>query len=193
MYKIVKRLRLPSCNALLVATMISTRNKATKLMTDKEIVINDIWKRTLLLLLMYRKFPHLLTTTRSNHLCITKNNWTSILQRISTGEENIINILPSLLFQLLLFEFSFCNGLCRTYSRYIYTIPIPMQVVECVEPDIVREKIRIQLEKCDNTKFFQLDSDDDDNDETPLLRNDRNSLYKKTKNVCQRIKAFFVY
>lgn len=189
----IKRLRLPRYNALIIAKMISTRNTAIKLMTNKEIVINDIWKKTLMLLLMYRKFPHLLTTTRSNHLCIAKNSWTSILQRISNDEENIVNILPSLLFQLLLFEFSFCNGLCGTYSKFIYIIPIPIPLVECVEPDIIREKIRIQLEKCDDTKFFQLDSDDDDNDETPLLRNDRNSLYKKTKNVCQRIKAFFVY
>ena len=188
----IKRLRLPRYNALIIAKMISTRNTAIKLMTNKEIVINDIWKKTLMLLLMYRKFPHLLTTTRSNHLCIAKNSWTSILQRISNDEENIINILPSLLFQLLLFEFSFCNGLCGTSSRYIYTIPIPTPVVECIEPDDTPEKINDELEVCDNTRFFRLDSDDD-NDETPLLRNDRSSLLKKTKNVCQRIKAFFVY
>lgn len=191
MVKIVKRLRLPRYNALIIANMISTRTTAIKLMTIKKTVINDIWRKTLILLLMYRKFPHLLTTTRSNHLCISKNSWTSILQKISTDEENIVNILPSLLFQLLLFEFSFCSGLCGTSSRFIYTIPTP--VVECVELVGTQEKIVNKLEISDNTRFFRLDSDDDDNDETPLLRSDRNSLLKKTKNVCQRIKAFFVY
>jgi hypothetical protein len=186
MNKIVKRLRLPSCNTLLIAAMISTRNKAIKLMTNKEIVINNIWKKTLILLLMYRKFIHLLTTTRSNHLCIAKNNWTSILQKISSNEENNENTIPSLLFQLLLFEFSFCNGLCGSNSKFIYIIPIPIPVVKQVDKLITND---LKICNKDDMRFFSLDSDDDD--ESPLLRSTDKRLWKNTKSISQRIKAFF--
>ena len=140
---------------------------------------------------MYRKFPRLLQTTRSNHLCIAKNNWTSIINKIKSNVENIENTLPSLLFQLILFEFSFCNGLCGSNSKFIYIIRIPVVTPERV---IITDDIKI----CDShsyTRFFPLDSvdndDDDDNDESPLLHTKKFKLPKKSKSVYERIKSIF--
>ena len=199
----IKRLRLPHYNTMIISMLLSTHSKAIKLITDNEMVINNIWKKTLILLLLYRKIPFLLQTTRSNHLCIAKNNWTSIIHKIRTNEENIENILPSLLFQLILFEFSFCNGLCGSKSNFIYIISTPVArlalptelFINRMTPERI---ITNDMEICDrhgNTRFFPLDSVDndydDDNDESPLLCNKKFKLSKKSKSVFERIKSIF--
>lgn len=178
----IKRLRLPHYNTMILSMLFSTHKKTIKLITDNELVINNIWKNTLLLLLMYRKFPHLLQTTRSNHLCISKNNWTSIIHKIRTNEENIENTLPSLLFQLILFEFSFCNGLCGSNSKFIYIIRIPV---------VTPELINMECDRQSDTRFFPLDSVDNDNDDSPLLCINKFKSPKKTKSVYERIKSIF--
>lgn len=194
----IKRLRLPHYNTMIISMLFSTHSKAIKLITDNKLVINNIWKQTLLLLLLYRKFPFLLQTTRSNHLCIAKNNWTSIIHKIRINEENIENTLPSLLFQLILFEFSFCNGLCGSNSNFIYIIRTPV-VMLALPTELTPERIMTDdMEICDrqsDTRFFPLDyvhnDDDDDNDESPLLRIKKIKLPKKSKSVYQRIKSIF--
>jgi hypothetical protein len=183
-----KRLRLPHYNTVIIEMMISTRNNAYKIISNKEIIINNIWKKTLILLLMYRKIPHLLESTRSNHLCISKNNWTSILQKINSNEENMENILPSLLFQVLLFEFSFCNGLCGQYSKRIYIVPEILPPFKYVEPiEHIVDEALIEDEVDDTTNFFMYS----DYEETPLLRKSDTRLWNKTKTVYQRIKSIF--
>jgi hypothetical protein len=162
--------------------LFSTHNKAMKLVTENEIVINNIWKKTFILLLLYRKFPRLLQTTRSNHLCIAKNSWTSIINKIISNEENIENTLPSLLFQLILFEFSFCNGLCGSNSKFIYIIHIPVVTPERV---IITDDIKI-CDRHSDTRFFPLDSGDNDDDVKKF------KLSKKSKSVYERIKHFFI-
>ena len=91
----------------LLNKMNSSRNIAISLIPSKEDVINKIWLKTLILLLLYRKKPELLKSCKSNHAFVPKNTWISLLLKIYIYDDLKDNTLPSSLFQILLLESNF--------------------------------------------------------------------------------------
>ena len=201
MVPIIRRIRLPPFNTNILCQLIATKKEAIRLLSNNhESTINDIWKKTLILLLMLRKSPQLLRTTRSNHFYIAKSNWTSIIHKIRTNEENVGNTLPSLLFQLILSEFSCYHR--GSNSKFIYTIsdvkPSEKKEASDFESkhlEIDDSKYKESLNRRKKTAFFPLEIDhdtdffssDSDDEESPLLTKNNSKFSQKWNGLCHRI------
>jgi hypothetical protein len=73
----------------------------------------------------------------------------------------------------------------NNYNLYYHLLLIilPIPVVEQVDTQkLITNELNFPLDSGD---------DDDDDDESPLLRSTDNKLWKNTKSISQRIKAFF--
>lgn len=102
----IKQIKIQYFNSILLKHLITTRDIAISLIPTKEKIINKIWMKTLIILLLFRKKPHLLETTNTTLALMCKNTWNSLLLKIYIYDDIKDESLSSLLFQIILLE---CN------------------------------------------------------------------------------------
>lgn len=95
---------LDSIRTPLGSMLITTKSSAIKHLPGKENIIERVWKSSVLLyylLLQSLKMKKLILSTHGSHL---KNNWTTLLGKLSICNKDDLNTLPMYLLQTLLLE-----------------------------------------------------------------------------------------
>ena len=80
------------------------KSNATEHLPDKGVLIDTVWKRCAILLLLARKVPRVKSIISSMRECPPKSNWTTFLDKLSSSDQAILDTLHLRLFQTLLLE-----------------------------------------------------------------------------------------
>lgn len=160
----VKQIKIQYFNSILLKHLITTRNIAISQIPTKEKIIDKIWMKTLIILLLFRKKPHLLETTNTTLALMCKNTWISLLLKIYIYDDVKDESLSSLLFQIILLE---CNN-NRPYKTRI--------IVENIKPE--EKKVEI---------FFDLHYEGTRNEEQIKESKKENVLKTSNYNVIKKI------
>lgn len=97
--------------ASLLCTLIRFANMLTKIKSDaikhlpnKECIIDSVWRNSVILLFLSIKYPKHIKLIISAHASHRRNNWMTLLDKLSTCNPTDLNILHMYLFQMLLQE-----------------------------------------------------------------------------------------
>lgn len=139
----VKQIKIQYFNSILLKHLITTRNIAISLIPTKEKIIDKIWMKTLIILLLFRKKPHLLESTNTTLALMCKNTWISLLLKIYIYDDVKDESLSSLLFQIILLE---CNNNRPYKTRILIENIKPEEKKGTRNEEQIKEQVKVKVE-----------------------------------------------
>jgi len=137
------------CTPIRFANMLTKmKSDAIKHLPDKECIIDSVWKSSVILLVLSIKYPKVRKLIISTHASHQKNNWMTLLDKLTTCNLTDPNIHHMYLFQMLLRELISKEKDYRPYWTPAYKelsekLLSPIEI-DCVGSDLNFSKLSLK-------------------------------------------------
>lgn len=158
-----------------VSLLIHRRSQAIKHLPAKESLIDLIWKRCVVLLLLVIKYPKFKKLTISTLVSLQKSKWMTLLDNLSTLNLETLSMTHIQLFQMLGLELISKEKVCQPFWTPAYKVlsekllsPTEIDLVasdltsskplstnvEAISQSLITKEIKVQNKNCQKTYYL---------------------------------------